>query len=225
MPKVFLGGTRNNTTWREKVIDGIEGYIDYYNPIVEDWTPECKAEEDRQKDEECNIHVYVITSAMTGVYSIAEIIDSVYNVDKKTFMCVIHEGFEDGQLKSLDAVGEIVKKKGGVFLTNIDDLIDKLRYEATLTLKSNTEESRWRTEVVFRYKYDMNIRLGEYSNVFIRTDGTVKSIDEMVEYSDEVTSFTGMCPPGWRVEARINDEDMEHIDWYIPATELREFIG
>ena len=53
--KVFLGGTCNNSTWRNRLIDNLK--IDYFNPVVEDWTPECQAEEERQKNDECNIHM------------------------------------------------------------------------------------------------------------------------------------------------------------------------
>lgn len=49
--KVFLGGTCNNSTWRNELIPLLN--IDYFNPVVEDWTPECQAEEERQKNEEC----------------------------------------------------------------------------------------------------------------------------------------------------------------------------
>ena len=50
--KVFLGGTCNESTWRNELIPLLK--IDYFNPVVEDWTPECQAEEERQKNEECN---------------------------------------------------------------------------------------------------------------------------------------------------------------------------
>ena len=39
MNKVFLGGTCAETTWREELIDLIQ--IDYFNPVVDDWTPDC----------------------------------------------------------------------------------------------------------------------------------------------------------------------------------------
>ena len=57
--KVFLGGTCNESTWREELIPLLK--TDYFNPVVEDWTPECQAEEERQKNEECNYQLYVIT--------------------------------------------------------------------------------------------------------------------------------------------------------------------
>ena len=81
--KVFLGGTCNNSTWRNELIPSLEyNGIPYFNPVVEDWTPECQAEEYRQKEEKCAIHLYVITGEMIGVFSIAEAVDSAWQIDK-----------------------------------------------------------------------------------------------------------------------------------------------
>ena len=48
MKKVFLGGTCNESTWRDGLIEILE--IDYFNPVVDDWTEECYREELRQRD-------------------------------------------------------------------------------------------------------------------------------------------------------------------------------
>ena len=108
--KVFLGGTCNKTTWREELIPLLE--VDYFNPIVEDWTPECKAIEDDEKRYHCNIHIYVITNAMTGVYSIAEIIDSSWDMTKECYVQLIPDGFDKAQLKSLEAVMNLAHQRG-----------------------------------------------------------------------------------------------------------------
>ena len=70
--KVFLGGTCANSRWREKLIPLPK--IDFFNPVVPDWTPECQDEELRQR-RICDHVLYVITPAMEGVYSIAEVVD------------------------------------------------------------------------------------------------------------------------------------------------------
>lgn len=108
--KVFLGGTCNNSSWRNQLTPLLG--IDYFNPVVDDWTPECQMEEYRQKEEECNIHLYIITKEMIGVFSIAEIIDSVHS-NKETIFVINPDGFDDKQLKSLKAVLDMVLKHGG----------------------------------------------------------------------------------------------------------------
>lgn len=109
--RVFLGGTCNNDNWRDTVIKYFHDFgIDYFNPVVEDWTPECIEIENNEKENLCNIHLYCITSAMTGVYSIAELIESTFNKDKTIIFLVIEDGFTEGQLRSLKATSKIVQK-------------------------------------------------------------------------------------------------------------------
>ena len=115
--KVFLGGTCNESTWRDELIEQLD--IDYYNPVVPDWTPECQAEELRQR-EACDICLYVITPKMTWVYSIAEVVDDAHRRPNKTVFCVMsHDGgqaFDEGQLKSLGQVGALAERAGGTWL-------------------------------------------------------------------------------------------------------------
>ena len=110
--RIFLGGTCAETTWRtelEKVLR-----VPSFNPVVEDWTPECQDEERLQKNNLCNIHLYLITKEMQGVFSIAEVIDSTHQKGKRTILHVIPDGFEKNQLKSLSAVCDMVNINGGI---------------------------------------------------------------------------------------------------------------
>jgi hypothetical protein len=78
----FLGGTCAETTWRQELIPLLEeNGIEYFNPVVEDWTPECQQIEEDEKNNKCNVHLYVITPAMQGVYSIAEIVNSAHQAN------------------------------------------------------------------------------------------------------------------------------------------------
>ena len=128
--KVFLGGTCNESTWRDELIPKLKEIdFDYFNPVVEDWTPECQDIEIYEKTNKCNIHLYVITNKMKGVFSIAETIESVFNKDKKTIFCDLDsfEGnFPDYQIKSLDAVGRMVERNGGKYVTSLGDIVDIL---------------------------------------------------------------------------------------------------
>ena len=125
--RVFLGGTCNESKWRENLIKLLK--IDYFNPVVEDWTPECMEEEIRQR-KLCDYCLYVITPKMTGVYSIAEAVDDSNKKPKQTIFCVLkkdeYKKFDKGQLKSLISVGKMIEKNGGVFLMNLYDLAKRL---------------------------------------------------------------------------------------------------
>lgn len=79
MNRIFLGGTCAETTWRDELIEELENYnVEWFNPVVDNWTPECQAIEEDEKNNKCNVHLYVITPEMQGVYSIAEIINSCW---------------------------------------------------------------------------------------------------------------------------------------------------
>jgi len=112
--KVFLGGTCNESNWRNRIIPMLE--IGFYNPVVDDWTPDCMEEELRQR-EECDVCLYVTTPKMTGVYSIAEVIDDSNKRPERTVFVRLRddgdERFTDGQWRSLLAVAQMVERNGG----------------------------------------------------------------------------------------------------------------
>ena len=112
MNKVFLGGTCNESTWRTDLMPLLQ--LEYFNPVVEDWTPECQENETNEKENKCNVHLYVITVLMTGVFSIAEVVDSVHNKNVRTILQVIPFGFTKGQVRSLQAVVDLVNRRGGI---------------------------------------------------------------------------------------------------------------
>lgn len=123
--KIFLGGTCNGSNWREQLIPLLQ--IEYFNPVVENWTPECQAEEIKQR-QECDFCLYVITPKMTGVYSIAEVIDDSNKRPEKTLFCFLgNEGeitFDKHQLKSLTQVGKMVRDNGGKGFNTLQEIAD-----------------------------------------------------------------------------------------------------
>ena len=127
MKKVFLGGTCNNSKWRDVLIPHLK--INYFNPVVDNWT-----EEDYQKElkerEECDYCLYVITPKMKGSYSIAETIDDSNKRPEKTIFCFISkEGkykFDEEQIKSLDKVGKMVENNRGIYLSSLKEVVSYL---------------------------------------------------------------------------------------------------
>ncbi len=121
--RVFLGGTCNESNWRNRLIPMLT--IDYFNPVVDDWTEECMAEEIKQRGE-CEFCLYVITPRMTGVYSIAEVVDDCNNRPEKTIFCFLDSdqgaSFTSGQIKSLKQVGKLIQDRGGYFADSLKDV-------------------------------------------------------------------------------------------------------
>jgi hypothetical protein len=127
MKKVFLGGTVNNSKWRDVISPKLT--IDYFNPVVDDWTEEDYQNELRER-EECDYCLYVITPKMTGTYSIAEVIDDSNKRPEKTIFCFVKqdgkEKFDEFQIKSLDKVGVMVENNGGKYLKSLNEVVKYL---------------------------------------------------------------------------------------------------
>lgn len=112
--KIFLGGTCNNSVWRDKLIPLLTR--PYFNPVVKDWTPECQTQEIIERENAGTV-LYVITPKMTGVYSIAEVVDDSNKRPDKTVFCIVDKDddaeFNAHQIKSLVQVGRMVVRNGG----------------------------------------------------------------------------------------------------------------
>lgn len=140
--KVFLGGTCNGSTWRDKLIPMLHTDVLYFNPVVEDWTEDCQLIEEQEKWGPCDIHLYVITPDMKGVYSIAELVESVmcsyvYNADLQetaayTIFAVLNESVDTGktftkaEIKSFDAIKKLVEKYNGIICNDLNDVADTI---------------------------------------------------------------------------------------------------
>ena len=127
MAKVFLGGTVNNSTWRDEMIPQLK--INYFNPVVENWDEKAYKQELFER-ENCDYCLYVITPKLTSFYSIAEVIDDSNKRPGKTIFCFMNEDkdkkFTPFQVKSMSAIGKMVKKNGGQWLENINDVVSYL---------------------------------------------------------------------------------------------------
>lgn len=89
--------------------------IDYFNPVVDDWTEDCIKKELEER-ENCDFCLYTITPKMTGVYSIAEVVDDSNKRPNRTILVILKDDeknkFDEGQWKSLGAVARMIKKNG-----------------------------------------------------------------------------------------------------------------
>lgn len=124
MVKVFLGGTVNQSNWRDIMMPQLE--IDYFNPVVEDWNEEAYERELRER-QECDFCLYLITPRMTGFYSVAEVVDDSNKRPERTLFCVLEEDdgqtFDAHQKKSLIAVGKMVAINGGRWFRSMEEVI------------------------------------------------------------------------------------------------------
>ena len=127
MRKVFLGGTINGSKWRDLIIPHFK--IDYFNPVVAEWSDEAYKQELKER-ENCDYCLYVLTPKMTGVYAIAEVVDDSNKRPEKTIFCILvqdeKEEFDEFQVKSLIAVGKMIRKNGARWFASLEEVIDFL---------------------------------------------------------------------------------------------------
>jgi len=115
--KVFLGGTCNESTWRNRMMIHLynEG-LEYFNPVVDDWDGEAQANELRER-KACDFCLYAITPRMTDSYAIAEAVDDSNKRPNKTIFVLLRDDgnlrFTKGQWKSLVSVANMVGRNGG----------------------------------------------------------------------------------------------------------------
>lgn len=122
MVKVFLGGVCNGSTWREELIPRLT--VDYFNPVVADWTPANLAEEIRQR-EACDFVLYVFTPEMIGVYAVAEAVDDSNKRPHQTVVCLLNTvgglTFAPPMQKSMAAVAQMVAENGARVFTSLEE--------------------------------------------------------------------------------------------------------
>jgi hypothetical protein len=121
--KVFLGGTCAGYKWRDDLIPMLE--CDYYDPIVKNWSESDRLREVRER-ETADYVLYVITSDMSGVYSIAEIIDDSNKRPEKTIICVLYNGFGSSMERSLQAVVNLARDNGVTICETLEEVAEVL---------------------------------------------------------------------------------------------------
>lgn len=94
----------------------------------------------RQK-EICDFVLYVITKEMTGLYSIAEVVEDSNKRPQKTIFCYLEEGFEESQIKSLKAVSNLVKKNGAKVYTSLEEVVEYLNSQQLGLLEEITSDN------------------------------------------------------------------------------------
>jgi len=133
---IFLGGT-HHSTWRKdflKLIKNMNSDINCYDPSVERWTYENVILENLVK-QYTKYHVYVLSPNMVGIYSVAEMVDSVHDDKVKTYFYIMQEDVDsDGNtvswnprlLNSIYALNNMMLKHGARKASSLDELVEQI---------------------------------------------------------------------------------------------------
>ena len=126
---VFLGGTCNESTWREELIPMLCNAVDAFNPVVDDWNETAQANEDWHKanDDFC---LYVLTPEMSGLYSIFEIADSSNKYPKRTICCFLRsrngKEFNDQYWRGIKKMKQDLMHNGATVCENLAEVANFL---------------------------------------------------------------------------------------------------
>lgn len=131
MSEVFLGGTCNDSQWREELKPLLT--VDYFDPVVKEWNEEAQAKE-IEKRQTCDYVLYTLTPRMVGVYAVAEVVDDSNKRPDKTLLCVLstdgEKTFDQMQQKSLKAVSRLVASNGCAVFDDLTDVAIYLKEHA-----------------------------------------------------------------------------------------------
>jgi hypothetical protein len=130
-PDVFLGGTCNGSQWRESLKPLLTAT--FFDPVVPEWNAEAQAREVKAREESKYV-VYTLTPKMTGVYSVAEVVDDSNKRPEKTVLLVLEEDgdakFTEHQIKSLNQVKKLVAANGGKVASSLEEVATLLNAES-----------------------------------------------------------------------------------------------
>lgn len=133
--KVFLGGTCNGSTWRDKLKPMLK--IEYFDPVVDEWNEEAQLREIVERDA-ADFCLYTLTPMMGGVYSVAEVVDDSNKRPDKTVLCIletddfVYEGESTQNIwtapmrHSLKAVENMVRANGAKVFTSLEEVAEHL---------------------------------------------------------------------------------------------------
>jgi len=109
MQKIFLGGTVGSNNWREAftklLLDSGVPNEAIFNPVVENWTPECQAVEDRVK-REAAFNLFFIgnpknANSEISAYSLVEAVMGLYDEAARTIVVFDLSDFSEHVSKAM----------------------------------------------------------------------------------------------------------------------------
>jgi len=127
---VFMDGTCAGSTWRDELVEKLDpSKVDAFNPVVEDWTPECQVIEDEHKKND-DVLLFVFTPESKSIYSWVEVTMSALKEPNRTVLCVLPQrdgkAYEGHEIKAIAKAIKDLKNEGIVVLGNLNDLATHL---------------------------------------------------------------------------------------------------
>ena len=124
--KVYLGGVLPvSPKVKESIISDLK--VEYYDPS--DAVNGFKAHKKNQTEkQQCDFYLHVITPQMKGFQEVVNVVHDSNKKTKKTIYCFLPEDtgkkFNPHQIKSLKAIGKMVRKNGAKWFETLDEAIN-----------------------------------------------------------------------------------------------------
>ena len=129
MPTVFLGGTCAGDTWRDELISLLK--IDYFNPVVDNWTEDAQRREREQRI--LSDYILYVIRTTASAYSIAEAVEDAVKRPKKTIVCILpfstrehDQNVREHEEKALDAIEQLIHRNGAKICKNLTEIAEYL---------------------------------------------------------------------------------------------------
>lgn len=138
---VFLGGTCAGSTWRDELMENLNpSLVDAFNPVVEDWTPECQVIEDEHKLND-DVILFVLTPESKSIYSWVEVSFAAIKDTARTVVCVLPQrngqAYEGHELKAVTKALKDIRHEGVPVFGNLNELSEYLNERAKKLLNSS----------------------------------------------------------------------------------------
>lgn len=89
------------------------------------------------KKEDSDYYLYVVTPKLVDFFFVSDLVDDSYDYPEKTIYCILKNeitgsksnikiSFSDDQMKMLNAIGDIIKRNGGKYFKNLDEVVNFL---------------------------------------------------------------------------------------------------
>ena len=133
--KVYLDGVLPvSPAVKETIIANLK--IDYYDPSGEG--NDFKAyKKNQQEKQQCDLYLHLITPKMKGFQEVINVVHDSNKKASKTIYCFLPEDsgnkFSQHQIKSLQAIGEMVRKNGAKWFDSVDEAINFINNPEKIT--------------------------------------------------------------------------------------------
>lgn len=125
-PLVFMGGTCAGPKWRDRLVSQVSQTYRWFNPVVDDWTPEAK-EAEIEVRAQADVLLYGITPYQEGCYSFLEMTEDAVRSEKHVVVCFLpsfeDKAYSEAQWSSIMSAKQLLERHNATVVLSMEELI------------------------------------------------------------------------------------------------------